>query len=217
MPSCPTDSCLVRSVTASAFLERVDLGVRQDRDPRRATGLPPPLAARSGPSPRDPPDADTCAVCFSGATVCFRRRCRSRPSSAPRPSCPCSCRPCRRRRRPTRSSPFAPAFDRGDRGDRHRRVLDVLLVARLAVRARFARPAGESCRSAPSSRDATRTGRCAPADSCCGRRAASGNRRASPARSPAFCVYCTDALSASISSPRSNAFSRTISYALFAS
>src|SRR2546429_4681348 len=39
-------------------------------------GLLPPLARRSGPTPRAPPDADTCALCFSGATVCL---------SAPRP------------------------------------------------------------------------------------------------------------------------------------
>src|SRR2546429_7601208 len=39
-------------------------------------GLLPPLARRSGPTPRAPPDADTCALCFSGATVFL---------SAPRP------------------------------------------------------------------------------------------------------------------------------------
>src|SRR5262245_51441084 len=35
-------------------------------------GLLPPLAARSGPTPRAPPEADTSADCFSGAAVCLR-------------------------------------------------------------------------------------------------------------------------------------------------
>src|SRR6185436_12852214 len=35
-------------------------------------GLLPPFAARSAPSPRAPPDAETCADCFSGAVVVFR-------------------------------------------------------------------------------------------------------------------------------------------------
>ena len=36
-------------------------------------GLPPPFAARSGPTPRAPPEAETCALSFSGATVGFSK------------------------------------------------------------------------------------------------------------------------------------------------
>ncbi len=56
----------------------------------------------------------------------------------------------------------------------------------------------------------------APADPCCDRRGASGTRRARLARSRAFSASATPPLSASSSSPRSNAFSSTISYALLA-
>ena len=56
-------------------------------------GLPPPLAARSGPRPRDPPDADTCADWRSGAApACQCAEAEAASSSAP---LSCSCRSCR--------------------------------------------------------------------------------------------------------------------------
>ena len=101
--------------------------------------------------------------------------------------------------------------DDGDLRDLGRLVLDVRLVARRDRGARLrARQLLRPCRSAPWSRDATRTDRSAPADPCCARRAASESRDRPCRRSRLSARATMPSLSASISSPRSNEFSSTI-------